>query len=108
MVIQVPYPVIDMSKTGENIKRLRLERNFSVADIQTFLGLTTSQAIYQWQAGITLPSVDNLLALSHLFQVSMNDILVLEQMPIKKHSSLISHSKRVSTLAQSVLMLVAA
>ena len=108
MVIQVPYPVIDMSKTGENIKRLRIERNISVTDIQNFLGLTTSQAIYQWQAGITLPSVDNLLALSHLFQVSMNDILVLEQMPLRERSTLIPHSKRVPNLAQRVLMLAAA
>ena len=55
MVIQVPYPVINMEKTGENIKRLRLEQKISVADIQAFLGLATPQAIYQWQAGITLP-----------------------------------------------------
>ena len=74
MVFEVSYPIINMEKTGANIKRLRVERGISVLDIKAFLGLTTPQAIYQWQAGITLPSVDHLCALSHLFGVSMNDI----------------------------------
>ena len=41
MAIQVPYPIINMVKTGQNIKRLRIEHNVSVAEIQMFLGLST-------------------------------------------------------------------
>ena len=73
------YPVIDMKRTGENIKKLREDRKISILEIQMFLGLTGPQAIYQWQKGITLPTVDNLCALSHLFGISMNDILVLKE-----------------------------
>lgn len=78
MAITITYPVIDMKMTGTNIKRLREEHNISVIDLQVFLGLTSPQAIYQWQRGVSLPTVDHLCALSHLFGVSMNDILVLE------------------------------
>lgn len=76
MLMNMPYPVIDLKKTGENIKRLREARCISVVDLQYFLGLASPQAIYYWQRGVNLPTVDHLYALSRLFKVSMNDILV--------------------------------
>ena len=78
MEITIPYPTIDVEKTGQNIKRLRENYNISVADLQIFLGLASTQAIYLWQRGINLPTADHLCALSHLFGVSMNDILILK------------------------------
>ena len=78
MTKSTPYPVIDLRKTGENIKRLREERNISVTTLQNYLGLASPQAIYHWQRGTCLPTVDHLCALSHLFSVSMDDILVLK------------------------------
>ena len=86
MEITIPYPTIDVEKTGQNIKRLRENYNISVADLQIFLGLASTQAIYLWQRGVTLPAVDNLCALSHLFGVSMNDILVLKEVINKTES----------------------
>lgn len=79
MLMNIPYPVIDLKKTGENIKRLREARCISVVDLQYFLGLASPQAIYLWQRGVNLPTVDHLCALSRLFKVSMNDILVLQE-----------------------------
>lgn len=78
MKITIPYPVIDLKMTGKNIKRLREEHNISVVDLQVFLGLESPQAVYQWQRGVSLPSVDNLFALSRALGVTMNDILVVE------------------------------
>ena len=79
MLMNRPYPVIDLKKTGENIKRLREARCISVVDLQYFLGLASPQAIYLWQRGVNLPTVDHLYALSRLFKVSMNDILVPQE-----------------------------
>lgn len=73
---QVLFPVIDMHATGENIIRLRKARGLSVRQLQHYFGFEEPQAIYKWQQGKCLPSVDNLLALSCLLGVSMNDILV--------------------------------
>lgn len=70
------YPTIDLKATGKNIVRLRKERNFSVRDLQEYFGFESPQAIYKWQWGKSLPTVDNLYALSVLFNVSMNSILV--------------------------------
>ena len=79
MLMNMPYPVIDLKKTGENIKRLREARCISVVDLQYFLGLASPQAIYLWQRGVNLPTVDHLYALSRLLKVSMNDILVPQE-----------------------------
>ena len=70
------FPVIDLVATGDNIRRLRLERGLSVRDLQTFFGFEQPQAIYKWQKGACLPTVDNLYALGSLFGVPMDQILV--------------------------------
>ena len=72
----VRYPVIDLPATGENITRLRLARGLTVRDLQQFFGFDAPQAIYKWQRGQTLPSVDNLFALAALFRVSIDEILI--------------------------------
>lgn len=70
------YPVIDAAATGRNLRCLRLEKGYSVKELQEYLGLGCPQGVYQWQAGRNLPSVDNLYAISRLWGVSMNEILV--------------------------------
>ena len=71
-----PYPVIDLVATGDNIRRLRMERGMTVRDLQSFFGFEEPRAIYKWQKGETLPSVDNLYALGNLLDVPMDQILV--------------------------------
>ena len=71
------FPVIDLTATGRNITRLRKAKGLSVRDIQTWYGFEEPQAIYKWQHGKCLPTVDNLVALSVLLEVPMNEILVL-------------------------------
>lgn len=70
------FPVIDMVSTGRNIARLREERGLTVRDLQSYFGFEEPRAIYKWQQGKTLPSVDNLYALSRILNVPMNDILI--------------------------------
>lgn len=70
------FPVIDMHATGNNIRRLRLKRGLTVRDVQAFFGFEEPRAVYKWQNGETLPSVDNLYALSRLLETPMDQILV--------------------------------
>lgn len=70
------YPVIDPVATGNNIRRLRLERGLTVRDLQTYFGFEEPQAIYKWQRGESLPSVDNLYALGNLLDTPMDQILI--------------------------------
>ncbi len=72
-------PIINLNKTGQNILTLRRERGLSVRALQDLLGFATPQAIYKWQQGLTLPSIDNLVALSCILQVPIDAILVVEK-----------------------------
>ena len=70
------FPVIDMAATGSVIKALREQNGYSVQDVQEYFGFDQPQAIYKWQRGETLPTVDNLYALSTLLGAPIKDILV--------------------------------
>lgn len=68
-------PVVDMAQTGQNIQSLRQQRGITVRQLQGMLGFATPQAIYNWQHGVSLPTVDNLVALASIFDVSVETIL---------------------------------
>ena len=72
-------PVIDLPATGLNILRLRVRAGLTVRELQELFGFGTPQAIYKWQRGDTLPTVDNLAALAALFGVKIDDILVYQK-----------------------------
>ena len=70
-------PVINLTATGQNITRLRKQAGLSVANLQQIFGFTTPQAIYKWQRGAALPTVDNLVILAAVFNTNINNILVI-------------------------------
>ena len=69
-------PVIDMTATGINITRMRINAGLTVKDLQDIFGFSTPQAIYKWQRGMALPTVDNLVVLATVFGVKIDDILI--------------------------------
>jgi transcriptional regulator with XRE-family HTH domain len=70
------YPVINMVKTGQNIKRIMQQNGLNVKEIQEFLGLSTPQSIYHWFDGRNLPTIDNLYALSELFHLPVDALII--------------------------------
>lgn len=71
-------PTINMKRTGENIENLRKLNNLTVRDLQEKFGFETPQAIYKWQRGTTIPTIDNLIILAYLFNVKIDDIIVTD------------------------------
>ena len=71
-------PVIDMTATEMNITRLRINAGLTVRDLQTIFGFSTPQAIYKWQRGDAMPTLDNMLVLATVFGVTIDDILVVQ------------------------------
>lgn len=69
------YPIIDKKKTGINLRRHMDKNNISVKDLQRYLELGSVQSIYHWLNGISLPTIDNLYALSELFQLPMDGLI---------------------------------
>ena len=74
----VQLPVIDMTATGINITELRIRAGLTVRDVQDVFGFATPQAIYKWQRGAALPTVDNLVVLAAVFGVKVDDILIFQ------------------------------
>jgi len=72
-------PVIDLIRTGENIRKIRKQRGITVRQLQEIFGFSTPQAIYKWQQGTALPTIDNLLVLSSVLDVPIERILILEK-----------------------------
>ncbi len=72
-------PTIDMVETGKNIERLRKLAGISVRDLQNVFGFGTPQAIYKWQHGTAMPTIDNLVVLADVLQVRIDDILVVDR-----------------------------
>ena len=115
------FPVIDLPGTGRNIQRLREQAGVTVRELQAYFGFEYPQAIYKWQHGECLPSVDNLLALARVLRVPMEDLLVYEDREVsyflgicpyifhhienapgtqcaRRNAANISHDERVSAL----------
>ena len=68
-------PVIDPVKTGKNIKRIMQAKGLAVKDIQSMMGLGSSQSVYHWLEGKSLPSLDNIYALSEIFRLPVDELL---------------------------------
>ncbi len=69
-------PTIDLAQTGANITRLRKAAGLSVHDLQMVFGFNSPQAIYKWQNGMALPTIDNLIVLAAVFRVRVDDIII--------------------------------
>ena len=71
-------PVINMTATGKNIMRLRINAGMTVKDLQDVFGFSTPQAIYKWQRGTAMPTLDNMVLLATVFGVRMDEIIVVQ------------------------------
>lgn len=71
-------PTIDMVGTGERIEDLRRRAGLSVRDLQDIFGFATPNAIYKWQHGTAMPTLDNLVILAAVFGVAIDDVIVTD------------------------------
>lgn len=71
-------PAIDMTATGRNITKLREAAGLTVRDLQDIFGFSTPQAIYKWQHGTAMPTIDNLVVLAAVLEVPMDAIIVVD------------------------------
>ena len=76
-------PFINTVATGQNIDHLRVSAGMSVRDMQMVFEFSTPQAIYKWIHGTTMPTVDNLVILAAMFDVTMDDIVAVDSITEK-------------------------
>ena len=66
---------IDKEATGEKIRELMDRSGMSVRELSDYMGFVSMQSVYHWMSGRNIPSIDNLLILSDLWDVPINDII---------------------------------
>lgn len=76
------FPLINKRETGINLRRIMDIRKITPKDVQEYLGLGCVQSVYRWLDGINMPTIDNLYALSELFQVPIDAIVRGNRAPI--------------------------
>jgi len=76
------FPLINKRETGIRLRRIMDRLGLSARDVQEYLGLGCVQSVYRWLDGQSMPTVDNLYALSELFQMPMDEIVCGNRAPI--------------------------
>ena len=59
--------------------KLRKAAGLSVREMQNIFGFTTPQDIYKWQHGTAMPTIDNLVVLAAVLDVTIDEILVVQR-----------------------------
>jgi transcriptional regulator with XRE-family HTH domain len=72
-------PSINMAATGNNITQMRRRAGMTVQDLQHIFGFSSPQAIYKWQRGEAMPTLDNLVILASVFDTTMDAIVIRNQ-----------------------------
>ena len=62
------FPTINKKETGVNLRRIMDMRGVKPKDIQEYLGFGCVQSVYRWLDGVSMPTVDNLYAISKMLQ----------------------------------------
>ena len=65
------FPTINKKETGVNLRRIMDMRGVKPKDIQEYLGFGCVQSVYRWLDGVSMPTVDNLYAISKMQKVFM-------------------------------------
>ena len=69
------FPTINKKETGVNLRRIMDMRGVKPKDIQEYLGFGCVQSVYRWLDGVSMPTVDNLYAISKMLKVPMDSIV---------------------------------
>lgn len=72
---------VDTAEVGIRIRTLRQKKGISIRQMEEYFGITP-QALYKWERGIGLPEIQNLIALSRLLGVTVDELLVGNNYPL--------------------------
>jgi len=99
------FPTINLRETGVNLRRIMDRRGVTVKDVAKYLGLSSLQSVYHWLNGLTMPTIDNLYALSELLQVPIDDIVCGNRKAILPENTVIIENPRARRLYEYYIKL---
>ena len=83
--VKITYqkPVLDLEATGSKIKTIMKQRGVSPRQLQLIMDFPYVQTIYNWFAGKNMPTIDNLVVLAQLLDVTMDDLIVTRTVDVE-------------------------
>lgn len=66
---------IDLESTGKRIRNAMKRKSYTAKDVATMMGLSY-QSVWKWCKGEAIPDVENLLILSRILEVQMDNLVV--------------------------------
>lgn len=85
--------MIDLRSVGKKIQSLRVTHNLTQDELADKL-YVTRQALSKWENGQSIPTIDNILLLSRLFNVTFEEILCLNEKTEFDHEDLFKSHDR--------------
>ena len=70
---------VNVAETGKKLKRMRKASGIKLKDLIKEIGIASFMPIYKWENGKCLPKVDTLLNLAAVYGVSMEEMLVINE-----------------------------
>ena len=75
-------PVLDLEGTGAKIKTIMKLRGVTPRQLQLIMDFPYVQTIYNWFAGKNMPTLDNLVVLAQILDVTMDEIVVTKMIEV--------------------------
>ena len=71
------YMCIDMDMTGKRIKDMIKTAGFTAKDVADACCLANPNAVWRWQKGINMPTLDNLVVIAKMCGCGLDDLVVV-------------------------------
>ena len=75
-------PVINVAATAARIKECRIRAGYSVREIQSIFNFSSPEAVYSWEKGKYLPSIDNMIVIADVYGVTVDDFIICDVVEI--------------------------
>lgn len=69
--------ILDKEATSIRLRSLRIKANLTHERLAALLQLNTPRVIYDWECAKKMPNVENLYNLALIFNIKMDDLLVM-------------------------------
>ena len=80
---KINRPVINVAATAAKIKECRIRAGYSVREIQKILSLSSPEAVYAYEKGKYLPTIDNMIILADVYGVAVDDFIVRDVIEVE-------------------------
>lgn len=80
---KINRPVINVAATAVKIKECRIRAGYSVREIQNIFNFSSPEAIYAWEKGKYIPSIDNMIIIASVYGVTIDKIIVRDVIEVE-------------------------